>query len=162
MARIDIERIELRDFTVSVQAVAARSLGLLRDIESTLTWLERMVGQLRTDALFAAKMREGIEDIGGVLDPDGELETDLWTAQTSVGDLCNLLKEKRNSARSDRQLTDEDGIDEAYTDAISHAADLHNAIDELRFEIGVHDGMLSPSTGPATADVDELFARIGL
>ena len=139
MNYLDIERTELRAFTASVRDTSARSLDLLRAIESTLTWLDRMASQLRADATFAEKTNEGLHKAEGVIDPDGSIQEDLERVQENVETLYQALIERRQHGREDRQLTEEDGIEAAYTEAIAQAADLHNAINTLRWNIGEHD-----------------------
>lgn len=139
MTRLDIERTELRNFSAGVQAGAARSLELLRAIESTLAWLERLTSQLNADTTFAEKINFGLDKIEGVIDPDNSLQADLLAAQQEVEALYGVLIEKRQHGRNDHQLTAEDGIEDAYTEAIEAAADLHNAINTLRWNVGEHD-----------------------
>lgn len=162
MTTLDIERIELREFTEGVMADAARSLGLLRKIESTLTWLERLTGQLRTDAVFAEKANEGLSSVDGVIDADGSLQGVLERAQKGVEELYNLLIQKRQSGRNDHRLTEDDGIEDAYSEAIAQAADLHNALNSLRWNIGEHDLDASGQAVSAKefTSVDALFDHL--
>lgn len=139
MTRIDIGRTELREFTAEVHAEAARNLDFLRAIESTLAWLERLNKQLQADAEFAERVNEGLHLIDGVIDIDDTILSALEEAQGGVHALYQLLTEKRAHGRNDRQLTVDDGIEDAYTNAIAHAADLQNAINSLRWNIGEHD-----------------------
>lgn len=160
MNYLDIERTELRAFTASVRDTSARSLDLLRAIESTLTWLDRMASQLRADATFAEKTNEGLHKAEGVIDPDGSIQEDLERVQENVETLYQVLIERRQHGREDRQLTEEDGIEAAYTEAIAQAADLHNAINTLRWNIGEHDIDAEPKSlsKPYSAeDIDTLF-----
>lgn len=160
MTRLDIGRIELRDFSAGVQAEAARSLEILRAIESTLAWLERLTGQLRADVSFAEKVNAGLEQIAGVIDPDNTIQDALQTAQLDVEELHSLLIAKRQHGRDDQRLTEEDGIEAAYTEAIAAAADLHNAINTMRWNIGEHDIDADPNAVgdkyPAD-EVDKMF-----
>jgi len=160
VTRLDIERLELRDFTAGVQADAARSLALLRAIESTLAWLERLSGQLCANAAFAEKANAGLNQFSGVIDPDDSIQRALEAAQTDVEELYNLLIEKRQHGRDDHQLTEEDGIEVAYTEAITAAADLNNVINTLRWNIGEHDIDAEPKSlnkTYETKDVDNMF-----
>lgn len=163
MTKLDIERTELREFSASVLAGAARSLEFLRAIESTLTWLERLTGQLRADATFAEKVNANLDNIEGVIDPDDSLQTALEETQQSVEALYHLLIEKRQHGRDDQELTEEDGIEDAYTEAIAQSSDLHNAINTLRWNIGEHDIDAVPHEIRAEnliSDQDELRAAL--
>ena len=160
MTRLDVERIELREFTAGVQADTARRLELLRAIESTLAWLQRLTGQLRTDAAFAEKVTNGLEKISGVIDPDESIQNSLENAQIHIDELHKLLIEKRQHGRNDRQLTEEDGIEAGYNEAIDAAADLNNIINTLRWNIGEHDIEAAPKVLNKTyeaKDVDKMF-----
>ena len=139
MTKLDIERTELREFTADVQADNARNLELLRDIESTLAWLERLTKQIQSNAEFAERANDALCKVSGVIDPDESIQKSLEDAQEGVEQLYQLLIEKRQSGRNDCQLTDEDGIDDAYSNAIAQAADLHNSINTLRWNISEHD-----------------------
>jgi len=139
VTRLDIERTELRNFSADVQAGTARRLDLLRAVESTLAWLERLTVQLNADTTFAEKIAADLDKIEGVLDPDDSLQADLTAAQQGVDVLYRVLIEKRQHGRNDHQLTEEDGIEDAYTEAIMAAANLHNAINTLRWNVAEHD-----------------------
>ena len=154
------ERIELQAFSASVSADASRSLDLLRDIEITLAWLRRLTGKLRADAEFAEAANESLGDIADPIDPDDGIQTALEQAQNEVQALYQLLIDKRDAGRRDQRLTEDDGIEAAYTEAIAQAADLHNAINTLRWNIGEHDIDARPAhPGPTYAadEVDTLF-----
>lgn len=163
MTRLDVERTELRDLIDGVRAETARSLDLLRAIESTLAWLERLTGTMSADAEYGEKVIAGLSDISGVIDTDGTICASLEEAQKGVEDLYNLLITKRQHARDDSQLTEDDGINGAYTEAIAAAADLHNIFNTLRWHIGEHDADASPRVTDATKvastpdELDKIF-----
>lgn len=160
MTRLDIERLELRNFTAGVSAETARNLEILRAIESTLAWLERLTGQLRADFEFADKVNANLAGIPGIIDPDDSIQQGLEKAQIAVEELYGLLISKRQSGRDDHRLMEEDGIEEAYTEAIAAAADLHNAINSLRWNIGEHDTDAEPKAPGKTyaaEDIDKMF-----
>ena len=163
---LNFERAELRNFTADVQAETARSLELLRAIEGTLAWLERLTCHLRADANFAVKANAGLDQVVGVIDPDNSLHDALETAQQTVEALYDLLIVKRQYGRNDNQLTEDDGIESAYTDAIAQAADLQNAINTLRWNIGEHDidavpHVSDPSmVGSTPEEIKAIFDRL--
>lgn len=163
MSTLCRERRELEAFSDSVSADAARSLVLLRDIEITLAWLNRLAGTLRANAEFAESVNSDLGAIESVIDPDDTIQGALEEAQRGVDALYNILITKRQSGRDDRRITEDDGIEAAYTEAIAQAADLHNAINTLRWNIGEHDIDASPEPqGPiySANDVDTLFDDI--
>lgn len=163
MTTLTRERRELQAFSASVSADAARSLDLLRDIEITLAWLNRLTGMLRADAEFAESANADLGAICCTIDPDDAIQDDLERAQREVKALYEILIDKRHAGRSDRRITEDDGIEAAYTEAIAQAADLHNAINTLRWNIGEHDiDATTEPKGPiyAASDVDALFDDI--
>lgn len=163
MTPLDVERFELRDFTAGVNAETARSLELLRAIESTLVWLQHLTGQLRNNVAFAEKVNASLDGKSGVIDPDNSIQTELESTQKHVEELYGVLISKRQHGRNDRQLTEEDGIEDAYAEAIAAAADLNNAINTLRWNIGEHDidaAKTAPSKTYPAVDVDKMFDDI--
>ena len=139
MLQADIGRAELREFTDGVLAGTSRSLEFLRAIESTLTWLGRLTAQLKVDADFAEVLTGTLPNLTGIIDPDGLIAKTMEEAQNGVDELYQLLIVKRQHGRNDHQLTDDDGIEDAYTEAIAQAADLHNNLNTLRWAISEHD-----------------------
>lgn len=158
MTRLDIERTELRAFTDGVRAEAARNLDLLRAIDTTLTWLDRLIGVLRADITFAEKINASLDTIHGVIDPDDTLHGLLEKAQSMVEQVYQELIAKRQSARDDLRLCEDDGIDASYTEAIAAAADLHNALNTLRWNIGEHDVDAEPQALSRAYGADEIGA----
>ncbi|MEI2699540.1 MAG: hypothetical protein V9E94_14840 [Microthrixaceae bacterium] len=139
---------------------AARSLDLLRAIESTLDGLDHLADRLHADTAFAEKAFAGLDRAGGAIDADEKLQGALEFAQGKVAELHHVLVGKRQHARDDCQLREEDGIEAAYCRAIAAAADLHNAINALRWNIGEHDIDAQPaglSKRYSVAEIDNLF-----
>lgn len=159
MTKLDIERSELCAFSADVRADAARSLHLLRDIEHTLSWLYRLTAQLRADADFAKRGIEVVRSFVTTIDVEDALCERLEEAQAGVKELFELLIDKRQAGRDDSKLTEEDGIEGAYTDAIGAAADLNDNLNALRWEIMEHDvDMGSPHEGKVLRTPEEVEA----
>lgn len=140
MSELEMGRQRLERFASSVsQAATARSLDLLADIKSTIDSMELTTGVLRAFEAFALKACAKLAQAGCPLDPDGVLDAVLEKASSEVHGLYNSLIARRESARRDDRLKEEDGIEDAFTDAIAASADLHNVIEELRFLIAEND-----------------------
>lgn len=139
MIHKDPRRTELCEFTVGVKAEAARSLKLLHAIESTLAWLNRLSTTLAANTCFALNVNDNLDKADCLIDEDEKLAQEMESAQALMEEVYQELIIKRQHALDDHNLTDEDGIAEAYTEAIAAAADLHNAINTLRWNIGEHD-----------------------
>lgn len=156
--------ITLRNFGESVLSATARDLALLNAIEETIDALSLEAKQLGSLAEFAFDTAERIKKIDPVkaLDPEGTLERILLAGQEKAEEYCETLKAKRQAGRDDCRLRRDDGIEDAYNDVIESVVELHNGLNELRWAVLVHDGLLSPAIGEPTADVDALFAKVGL
>ncbi len=122
-----------------------RSLQLLRAIDNTILWVNRLAAQLHSDANFAEKLTAVLKDIDGEIDRDGLISEQLEKAQASVNELYNVLIKKREYGRDDEMLSD-DGIEDAYTEVIAVASDLHNNLNDLRWAINEHDADLSKTS----------------
>ena len=125
---------------------ATRSLRLLKDIEETISSLcydQRYYGALTS---ITKETAENIRKapLNKLLDQDGSIEEKLLRGQNAAHNLYNKLIEKRKSAISDPQLTDEDGVVDEFTRTIEIVADMHNSINELRWALGEHEADLSP------------------
>lgn len=125
---------------------ANRSLRLLKDIEETIS-------SLCYDQRYYAALTDITKDAADnihkaprlkMLDPDGSIEEKLLCGQNVAHKLYTQLIERRKSAISDPQLTDEDGVAEEFTRTIGVVAKMHNAINELRLAVGEYDADLSP------------------
>lgn len=163
MSHIDTERREIYDFSISVEAEAARHLKLLKDIESTLAWLTRLTSQLKADISFGESLAAELSAFDEPIDPDCTLTDSMLSAQQGIDALYNLLIIKRQTGRDDRELKDSDGIEDAYTEAIAAAADLHNLLNTIRWSIGEHDVDVMPQTANKTyavEDIDKMFDDI--
>lgn len=100
---------------------------------------------MHSDANFAEKLTAVLKDIDGEIDRDGLISEQLEKAQASVNELYNVLIKKREYGRDDEMLSD-DGIEDAYTEVIAVASDLHNNLNDLRWAINEHDADLSKTS----------------
>lgn len=145
-----------------VQHYSARSLNLLRDIESTIEALQydqRLCEPLYTIAAACndqLRARQGVRE----LDPTGEIEATMLRAQGAAKALYDELIRRRQAALTDHRVRDEDGLVDEFTRTIACVADLHNAINALRWALGEHDADLSPVSRTAVESVDELLSHL--
>lgn len=140
MSELEAGRQRLERFASNVsQAATARSIDVLADIDSTIEAMELTSDMLRAFEAFAVKACAKLAKAGCPLDPNGVLNALLEKASCEVHELYNTLIERRESARRDDRLQQEDAIEEAFTEAIAASADLHNAIEELRFIVAEND-----------------------
>lgn len=136
----------IKNFGQEVSKESARSIELLKQIDITISALNRLTAQLHADAHFADKLMSDIELIKCEIDIDNEIASKLEKAQLTVYNVYNELKLKRKSGRSDPRLLEEDGIEDSYTEAITAAAELQNKLNDLRWNLLEHDADLSTSS----------------
>lgn len=148
----------------SVDATTVRGLDLLRAIEQTIDALDWIADHARADAAFAAKESARINacERTSAIDQGDVLCDKLEKAQALVEKLHTVLQTKRESAQRAAELRDDDGVVDAYTDAIAQVADLHDAINGLRWAIMEHDADLSPAAGKryTSGNIEELFSEL--
>lgn len=141
-------------FCHEVASESARSLDLLRSIDNTLSFLNRLAAQLRADTSHTEKVIAIVKALPVEYDPDNTILESINKVQSATGDLYDELVNRRNAVKGDPRLTDDDGLEEVYTEAIAAAADLHNSLNSLRWVIGEHDADLSPVSKPFTNAAD--------
>lgn len=149
-------------FGRGVREDAARSLIVLRTIEETVDALDHIAHKFDADTKFAHKTvaRISAEPREEMVDPEGTLGDSLLAAQESIKPLYDLLIEKRIAAINAAELTEEDGVVDAYTRAIASAADLHNILDQLRETIGEHDADLDTDHAETFDNCDSLLEAL--
>lgn len=159
MIKIEVERKTLRHFSLGVRSESVRNLKFLRDIDGAITWLRRLTSKIQADATFAENLSKEIRFLTNQIDKNGELLRTFEAAQTEVHGVYKALIAKRQSARNDPRLTEEDGIEFFYDEAIAAAADLHNNLNILKWAIAEHDADLSP-VSKTYDNMEELLADL--
>lgn len=153
-----------REFSADVRVDAARSLELLRAIDSTVDWLSRVRAKLDIDIVFARATVDRVNALSPVatLDDEGVTCAALEEGQEMIRELHDLFVAKRKSARRDPNLREDDGVVEAYDAAVDSAADLHDALETLRQCILEHDADCSRATCRtyAASDLSQMFADL--
>jgi thioesterase domain-containing protein len=150
----------VRQFGQGSVAEAARSLKLLNAIKVTCGAL-----RAQTDSLIsqAAGVHSVIDEINkqrldGRLGDDATVDA-FRRAQGFVERLLDRLESRREIAKRDPQLNEDDGVIEAFDAAIDAARDFHNALSELIFAILENDADIS-ERGAVHDSADDLIAEL--
>lgn len=157
---------ELTFFGESIVGEANRSLDFLRAIEETIFAINLISDNLVTYSRYAAMSIEKFQSVklDTICDESGKIADELNNAQAKVLELYNVFISKRDAARNDKNLKHDDGIEDCYTNAIAAAADLHNLLNDLRWEVYEHDADFEKSQTSdvlSTSDeVDAFFANL--
>lgn len=159
MNQINKSHFSLSAFGREIEAESARSLDLLRDIDATISSLNRLTAQLNSDLKFSENAINSIDSLDAIIDQDNNISSQLEKAQSSINSLYDVLISQRESGRNDDRLTDDDGIEDAYNEAIVAAADLHNSLNTLRWAIGEHDADMSP-VSKSHSNMDDLIKEL--
>lgn len=136
--------------TIEMHAEATlRSLELLRAIEDTIRELVYDRRFYKGFAEDAAKFTKDIQKKKPEkpLDSEGKLGDILTRGQEAAHRLYDSLIKRRESARNDPEVHDEDGLVDEFTTTIHVLADLHNKLNELRWSVGEHDAELEGIRG---------------
>ncbi len=125
---------------------AQRSLELLKAIEETISALCYAQKKYSAMTAFAKLEEEAIRkaQYAKPLDPEGSIEDKLLLAQNATKELHQALIEKRGLVRSP-EIREEDGLEEELERTIKVVAELHDALNDLRWVVGEHDANLSSS-----------------
>ena len=147
-----------------VQYESARSLDLLRDIESTLE-----VNQMLTQSFesFDIKLTQTIKlvceadplDQKDMVDPDGSFAATFDRGLDSMTSIMAVLAAKRESALQNPALRVDDGIVESFDRVIGAAKAAHGSLNELNRAVMEYDADRAPLSGKGPfRSVEELIA----
>lgn len=145
----------------SIVGETSRSLDLLNDIEETIfavTWItDKMSANVKFALDAIGYFKESKQD--AICDTSGSISEALQSAQNKLLELYNVFIAKRQAARIDHHLIGDDSVEVCYTQAIAVVADLHNSLNDLRWEIYEHDAEFEKSdTGHVFTNAEELDA----
>jgi hypothetical protein len=145
-----------------LQAYAARSLHLLRDIEQTLFALDtecKALDAFSTDADRLLAELEGAQ-LGRQLDPEQRICRLFVQAEETAERVHAGASRRKAAAIADARLHHEDGVVDAYDDFLEAVARYHNALSLLRERVAVHDALLSPRGAETYTDAAALMSDI--
>jgi hypothetical protein len=157
---------ELTFFGESIVGEANRGLDFLRAIEETIFAINLITDNLVTYSRYASMSIDKFQNVklDSMCDESGKIADELNNAQAKVLELYNMFISKRHAARNDQNLSHDDGVEDCYTSAIAAAADLHNLLNDLRWEIYEHDADFEKSETSnvlsTNAEIEAFFANI--
>ena len=143
----------------SAGETAARSLDVINAIDQTIDMLRWVSDRASADANFLSQESEKIKAAtpSAHIDKSDDLCKSLESVQDAVGDSYKLFNAKRNAALKSSDLMPEDGVVEAYTEAIDSLGELYDALNSVRWAVMIHDSILDKPVGEPTSDIDQLF-----
>lgn len=138
-----------------------RTLELLHAIEATIDALCYDQTRFGAIAAFTRKVEETLRTCprDKPLDPDGHVEAVLLSGQEATKKYYDRLISAREIARREPIINDEDGLVDAFTVTIAVVAELHNAVNDVRWALGEYDADLSPRARDCTATTPEELAQ---
>lgn len=147
---------EIQEFGRFMSDGTARSLHLLRAIESTVlavgTIRDQMVSfKNMTEVLTTSlsKTEESVPEMG-ILDVFEEV-------QDGLGRLHATLEKKLSFAKADTKLRDEDAVCDVYDQACESLRELHDTIEHLRWDLMQHNATRDRSNaGPELTTEDSV------
>lgn len=146
------------------QATAARNLQLLNAIESTIF---RVESDTRLMEVIADGLNDDLRLLQNAnamyaLDPTGVVCQNLGRAADIASGLYADVRSRHQSASEDFRLTSEDGVADVYNAYIVAIKSVHDAFEELREWISIHDAVLEPSAGPVYATADDFITSLSV
>lgn len=160
-----MENVEARKFRALNQIVgsfATRDLDLLNTIDRTIDSLSVENEVLNYHLGIVRHEIERVKNVASEIDPNDEVIPLLEGLRDGLGGGYQRLITRRESARHDPRLDENDGVVEAYSALIATVADLHNAINDLCWAIGEHDADLSPVMPGSFDNVEDLLKAMGV
>lgn len=146
-----------------VASGAQRSLALLNAIEQTVFAVSTICSEMRGFRTVIDQINRSFPSISGKIE-ESLLMADLGKTQESLASLHTGLNRGHNSARRDPALTEQDGVESTFAEAIAHVDGLHEDIETLRWNIMQHNASLDTSdAGHALTndqDIDAFFSRL--
>lgn len=145
-----------------MEAFAARSLFLLKAIDSTIDYLASNVAIVRQAALDTQATLEDLKTAqpSGPINASGQATSKLDQCLDMLHNIFNREKACHLAACNDSRLKPEDGVKDAYEEYLAVMTELHDAIFELKDWIETHDALLEPSTSGAFTTADDLFKSL--
>lgn len=131
-------------FTESWACDAARDLRLLRNIEETVRVLARIETNLRANQRMAESFVADIQEFQHQFDENRFLQAtdrleDELTDLRSTLDACLL------AAKTDKALTEEDGVADAYRNTIEAVCNLYSIVEHVRWVLMHRNAELDPT-----------------
>ena len=140
----------------------ARSLILLRAIESTVVAVGTIRDESRSSHRTLSEILDGLKDFKAPMPED--LIDVYEEIQGHLAKLHGRMQGGLVSAQSDNQLRDEDGVCDIYREALSAVHDLHDCIEVLRWNLMQHNAALDQSDAgkelTTAKEVEEFLASL--
>lgn len=145
---------------LGARGFAARNLELLAAIESTLDALAGDTDLIAAITNGYVEIKDRLAGFQGEVDPDGRIAQLLEKAADTCSRIYRDAQQRHTAASTDKALRAEDGVADAYSSFMAALNQMHDAVDDLKEWIGLHDALLQPSSDAVYATTDELFEAL--
>jgi hypothetical protein len=147
-----------------ISSTANTSLVMLKAVDATVDALVRQQEELGKFLGIVAELTTAVNEAEPTcpLDPEDRLHDGLSDVEGHLKVAVESMKARRNAAREDPRLVGEHegAVVHEYDHLIDIAAQVHDAVQELRWAVLEHDADLDQPLGEPTASLDELIARL--
>lgn len=134
---------------------AARSLELLRAIDSTVTAMGTIAEQARSFTAVVHDMAAAVPRLEFPI-PEDEIIPAYVALQDDLVKLHGEFRARCACAERDSELRPDDGVGDAYRAAMAAINGFHDALETFRWLILEHNADLDPAKGPVMTDADEI------
>lgn len=138
-----------------MQQGTARSLNLLRTIARTVTALRTTTNEARGFVYLVDELTRSLAQAEGVIVPEEVLPT-FEQLQDDLAAFYALMREKQSAARSAAELRNDDGVCEAYGEALDSIHEFHECLETLRWMIMEHNVEQEVSSGTPLTSAEEI------
>lgn len=139
---------------------AQRTIALLNDIEATVDALNGFSKHLTIDLDTGIRFLSLVLSCEFPIDPQGKVRASIEKSQSTLAHLYRALGKNKVSAENDNRICEDDGVVDAFAQAMETVTALYDTMEDLRSTILEHDLNFESAAGETFFSVEELFHDI--
>jgi hypothetical protein len=139
---------------------AQRTIALLSAIEATVDALNGFSKHFRVDLDTGVRFLSLVLSCEFPIDPHGDVCASIEKSQSILANLYRAFGKNKVSAENDGRICEDDGVVDAYTQAMEALTALYDIMEDLRHTILEHDLSFEKVVGKSFSSVEELFQDI--